>query len=224
MRGPRPRFRIALYRAEYLRSIPISDEERQIIIGTLLGDGCVTLTKQGRGMLNVTHTTKTEGYFYWKLRSLPRLFFEDHVVRRSNGLKRGRATSSLSAYSIVRDELTSMRALFYPKGIKLVPSRIASDLTALSIAVWYMDDGSLSTRGNSHRIILATNAFDDSSIRRLILSLKRHGVTAKAMRFGHAGQKVIYIGKRSNISRFADLVRPFIHSDMAYKLPTDLPC
>jgi recombination protein RecA len=205
--------------ARELRTIPISDRERQVIIGSLLGDGSITLTKQGRGMLNVCQTIKHSEYFYWKRRQMPRLFFPDHNVQHIRRVKRGRMNESLYCYSIVRDVLTDLRRKFYPKGKKIVPASIIEDLSPLAIAVWHMDDGYMSKRGNSIHFILATNCFDRKSINRLIKALGVHGVTAIAKGTSIPNQWILRIGRRDNAARFTKLIRRYVPPVMHYKLP-----
>src|SRR6185503_3414450 len=114
--------------AAQMRSVPLSDREVQILYGTMLGDGYIGLTNQRpgvpphqrRGILKLTHGERQEGYLRWKMSQLPGLFRVDHPLQR-RASKPPWKIGTIGTCSIVRDELTEMRHLFYPDGKKVVP-------------------------------------------------------------------------------------------------------
>src|SRR5262245_30355929 len=67
--------------AAIMRRTPLSDRERQILYGTLLGDGYIGIANGGRGLLKLTHGVRQRDYLTWKMSQLPGLFRENHPVQ-----------------------------------------------------------------------------------------------------------------------------------------------
>ena len=92
----------------------------------------------------------------------------------------------------------------------------------LSLAVWFMDDGSLDFRPNSHyAFILHTEGFKKREITLLIETLKKNfGIKASIHKSSYRGRvkHKIYIGKDGR-DTFYRLVKPHILSLFNYKLP-----
>jgi len=206
-----------------MRSVPLSDREVQILYGTMLGDGYIGLTNQRpgvpphqrRGILKLTHGERQEGYLRWKMSQLPGLFRVDHPLQR-RASKPPWKIGTIGTCSIVRDELTEMRHLFYPDGKKVVPLSVCRQMDALGLAVWYMDDGCLA-RKNGRLIVLATNSFDDRSLGRLQSMLRRFGV-ASTRREARPGQFHLVLTKTAAM-RFIEIVRSHVPAPMVRKLP-----
>jgi len=106
--------------------------------------------------------------------------------------------------------------LFYVNGVKIVPPIIGQYLTAVSLAYWYMDDGTAGRFG----YLFCTDSFSYEDVCLLINVLKtnfdldcsihtRKGRTTKHYR--------IYV-KSNSVEKFVALVKPHMHSSMLYKL------
>jgi LAGLIDADG DNA endonuclease family protein len=201
--------------AAQMRSVPLSGREIQILHGTLLGDGYVGVTQQGKGLLKLTHGTAQESYLRWKMAQLPGLFRLDHPAQRRASMPPW-TRGTISACSIVRDELTVARRAFYPDGKKIVPVSVCRTMDSLGLAVWYMDDGCLA-RKNGRSVVFATNAFDDRDLGRLRSMLRRFGLASSIARV-RPGQYHVVLPAVSAL-RFIEIVRPHVPAPMAYKLP-----
>lgn len=81
-------------------------------------------------------------------------------------------------------------------------------ITPLSIAVWYMDDGCY----QKFDCTISSESFDLESREQLINKLSSLGIEAIPR-----GKGKIRI-KNSNLNKFFELVRPYIHQSMLYKL------
>lgn len=201
--------------AAQMRSVPLSGREMQILYGTLLGDGYVGLTQQGKGILKLAHGEKQGSYLRWKMAQLPGLFREDHPVQR-RASKPPWTRGTIGTCSIVRDELTELRRVFYPDGKKIVPLSVCRAMEPLALALWYMDDGCLA-RKNGSGVVLATNAFTDPDLARLRTMLRRFEVESRVARV-RPQQYHLTLGKAA-ATRFLDLVRPHVPAPMVHKLP-----
>ena len=110
----------------------------------------------------------------------------------------------------MRQYFRPWRKIFYPKGRKIFPKGFAKYITPLSIAVWYMDDGNYSEGRN---VKIATEGFDLKS-RKRIRSLLLRKFNIKSTLHNNGKLRI----SNESLKRFFDLIRPFIHSSMRYKL------
>jgi hypothetical protein len=109
-----------------------------------------------------------------------------------------------------RQFFRTWRSRFYPDGKKIVPS----DLQALplqTMAIWYMDDGSLA---DHKRMLLSTDSFDKESIGRLLILLNSNFSVEPIVK----GSGKILIRTRDTQKLMAR-IKPYIHTSMAYKIP-----
>ena len=116
----------------------LTPTQHAVLVGSLLGDG--TLRRQGQrrnALLEVNHAFKWKEYVDWKWQH-----FRDYVLtppkpRPGNGRR--------VAYRFTTRSLplfTNYHVWFYQSNKKRVPWDLELDL--LSLAVWFMDDGSKS--------------------------------------------------------------------------------
>nr|NIN93147.1 hypothetical protein [bacterium]NIO20693.1 hypothetical protein [Candidatus Aenigmarchaeota archaeon] len=88
--------------------------------------------------------------------------------------------------------------------------------TALGLAVWYMDDGSIKSR--RHRgIFLNTQGFRDDDVGRLQhILMSKFGVASTTRK--EKNGKQIYLGAEAG-EDFIEIVRPYLIPAMHYKIP-----
>ena len=109
--------------------ITISEEQKAIILGTLLGDGYIYQDRYGGCRLEIKHSESQKDYVFWlhkKLRTIcpgvPKERIDNHQWKFN--------TESNS-------DVISFRKLFYPKGVKIIPRNISEILiNPLSLAMW----------------------------------------------------------------------------------------
>jgi hypothetical protein len=107
--------------------------------------------------------------------------------------------------------LTPFYEAFYLGGFKVVPK---IEITALSLATWFMDDGS-----KSHRAIyLNTQQFDlGSQMRLLDMLLEQWRIEGSVNR--DKSYHRIRVAVRS-VDRFARIIDPHLRPEFRYKLPS----
>jgi hypothetical protein len=114
------------------------------------------------------------------------------------------------------------REIFYPEGKKIVPKQIGSLLTdPLSLAVWYMDDGSLDKRDKYHlNSTIATFCFSYKDCVLLTKTLKvNFGVEArvhKSTMRGKIGYRLYIVS--GSMAGFMKIIQPYIQPCFMYKL------
>ena len=189
----------------------LSDFQREIIRGSLLGDGNLSPTRVKTSMgvrFRLGHGLKQEAYLRWKagfFTNIPHTFYSDK--------------KSVKFDLTPLPELFGMRAAMYKNGGKALSSDFLAALTPLSLAVWYQDDGHLDVRtkeGNKGRITICVEAIEPASRAALQgLLLERYGI---AVRLGKGGGKAYFYFDQSNSEKFLQLIRFSVHPSMHYKM------
>lgn len=104
--------------------------------------------------------------------------------------------------------------MFYHKGKKIINSNIEQYMTPLCLAIWISDDGCWAKPG----VRIATNCFNFFEIELLVRLLKNNfNLDCTIQLLKTSGNYSIYI-KSSSIPRLRELLLPYIHFSMRYKL------
>ena len=193
----------------------LTQECRAIILGTMLGDAC--LERNGRYVrLRVDHGEAQRALVEWKFRQLAELNpspprrVEVHDDRTNRVYVHYRFTTrSLEILNEYRD-------LFYTdQGVKRIHPRILSHLSsALSIAVWYMDDGS--RRGDCRSGYFNTQAFAKEEVDLLRFGLLKYCNLSTKTHFA-AGRPRIYVPVKQ-FPLLCRLIENHVIPEMQYKL------
>jgi hypothetical protein len=185
----------------------LSEVQHAIVIGTLLGDG--SMRCKANALLEVNHSASQQGYVEWKYRHLADLVSTPPKVRNGNG---GRIACRFVTRSL--PALTPYYRLFYEAGKKRVPEL---ELSSLTLAVWFMDDGSRSRTA----VYLNTQQFDMRSQHMLLRLLRDQWGIEAAL-----NKDKIYHRIRLSVAGTARLVKaiePHLLADFRYKLPQVTP-
>ncbi len=195
--------------------MPLTDLQRQVLIGTLLGDG--HLERNGHHVrLKIDHSLKQKAYAWWKYQVLKNItpsppkriaIFDSRTQKVYKHYRFATFSSS---------ELEDLYSQFYTDGTKKVPSRIRQLLTEpVSLAVWYMDDGARRTDCQALRI--HTNSYALAEVQLLQNTLQDNfSIQTSLHRAGKNGH-VLYIPSRA-AQAFCNLIRPFTLSIFKDKL------
>lgn len=116
-------------------SLSLSQEQRELVLGTILGDGCLITSRSGKSArLQVRHNIKHQEYVEWKYK-----FFSEWVQTPP---RLDRFNNSWYFRTVSHTSLMEIKNLFYRGSRRFVPENIASILDSpFSLAVWLMDDG-----------------------------------------------------------------------------------
>ncbi|MDX1620638.1 MAG: LAGLIDADG family homing endonuclease, partial [Nitriliruptorales bacterium] len=201
-----------------LQAVPhyLSDFQWEVILGGLMGDGALSPTRSGHGArFRFGHGEAQTEYADWKASLFP-------------NITASRSTNEKDAvfYDLQPlPELAELRDAVYIGGKKVLSYEYLKALTPLSIALWYMDDGTFTlrskgvqerTRGGSGRSEICVQAMERTSRLRLRDHLAdAWGIEAKLVE--RAGQAVLQF-PTAETDRLHRLVAPYIHPSMDYKL------
>jgi hypothetical protein len=193
----------------------LSETCRAVVIGTILGDGC--LERNGRNVrLRIDHGASQHELVHWKLKQLQELNpLAPRLVQRVDR-RTGRLHSNIRFETRTTAALNDYFDVFYgADGVKRVPDYIWWLLTSpLSLAVWYMDDGG--KRGDCRSGYLNTNAYSVEDVALLQACLARSFGIKTRTHFA-AGKPRIYV-PAAQFERFCEVVRPDVIPAMTYKL------
>jgi recombination protein RecA len=196
----------------------LSDFQWQVVLGSLMGDGALSPTRSGHGArFRWGHGAKQTVYGDWKAS-----LFANLTVSRSTNAK-GAVFHDVQPLP----ELAELREAVYLGSKKVLSDDYLKQLTPLSLAIWYMDDGSLSLRsagkqqrtaGGSGRSEICVEAMDPTTRQRLRDYLTdTWGIDARLTSRGKA-RKAVLLFSRNATDRLHALVAPFVHPSMEYKL------
>ncbi len=143
--------------------------QRSVIIGSLLGDGYVRIIKgRKNAFLEINHSYSMKEYVDWKYEVLKNIVISPPKQRKGNGNR-----VAYRFFTRQHPEITELFKLFYKDGKKVIPN---FHLDPVSIAVWYMDDGSKCGTSNYY---LNTQQFDLKDRNKLMVYLKKFGIESR---------------------------------------------
>jgi recombination protein RecA len=198
----------------------LSEQQLQLILGSLMGDGNLSPNRRGRSgtRFRMGHGAKQTAYLDWKASLLGNI---PHS-RRIN------AKGAVFADFTPLPELAELHeAVYFGDGKKYLSSDYLKSLTPLALAIWYMDDGGFTVRskgvqartaGGTGRIDICVEAMSPGSRERLASYLRdTYGLQVKLQCRGAREVSVLQFSTSSS-EKFQQLIAPYIHPSMEYKL------
>jgi recombination protein RecA len=198
----------------------LSDQQMQVILGSLMGDGNLSPNRQGRSgtRFRLGHGAKQADYLDWKVSMLGNIGHS----RTVNG--KGAVFADFTPLA----ELAELHdVVYFGGGKKHLTWDYLKELTPLALAIWYMDDGSFTvrskgvqerTQGGSGRIEICVEAMSPGSRERLVQYLRdTHGLNVR-LRLAGTAQKAVIVFSTAGTEKFQKLVAPYVHPSMEYKL------
>ncbi len=180
--------------------------QRSIIIGSLLGDGYLRIVPgRSNALLEINHSYSQKEYVDWKFKMLESLCKSAPKMRKGNG---GRVAYRFTTRQ--SRELTEMYEIFYQGGTKRIPSNITLD--PIMLAVWFMDDGSMCRESD---VYLNTQQFSDGDQILCKQMLERIGIECAVNKDKKYSRLRL---KKSSLPRLRSIIALHIVPSMSYKL------
>lgn len=138
---------------------PLTPRQKELIYGSLMGD----CTKMSPSSIKMKHSVKQREYLLWKFSEL-----EEHSSRNSlqeeeyYDKRYNCKYTNLRFYTNANTDIESIINVIYPEGKKIVTQEALDELTAFSVAVWFMDDGT--TDKKERQILIGHNAKPSSHL------------------------------------------------------------
>jgi DNA polymerase III subunit gamma/tau len=204
-----------------------NEVQLSVLAGTLLGDSSLSGGyKSNKGIysqnvrLEFAHNTNNqEDYFYYKV-----LLLNSIGGNIRGNLKSGFGSLFNQYYSKSNEYLTTIKKEWYGDSLKkIVTDKWIENINEISLAFWYMDDGTHSDpKKYKEALRLYTNGFDEEEVDRLIkfINNKWNFKAYKSQDKRRDNQFYISIG-RDGGKKFFKLIAKYIHPSMLYKLPSN---
>ncbi len=143
--------------------VPLSDRTKEVILGTLLGDGSLKKQKNYANVrIQFRHSEKDSEYFFWKAKQLQEIAGNKSVnLQKPDGYSKN---NKLRFLSRALPALTQLHELTHKKNTLRIRRMWLNNMTPLSLAIWWCDDGSLIGEGG-RKGVFCTDGFDKESVK-----------------------------------------------------------
>ncbi len=204
-----------------MQSMPhrLSDFQWQVVLGGLMGDGALSPTRRGHGArfrFGHGHVHPQADYCDWKASLFANI-----------GCSRHERSTDGAVFCDVAPlpELAELQRAVYVGGKKVLSDDYLKQLTPLSLAIWYMDEGGFSvrvkglqtrSRDDSGRSEICVEAIEPTTRARLAAYLSdTWGITPALVA---QGGKATFVFARDETAKLHALIAPFVHPSMDYKV------
>jgi recombination protein RecA len=181
--------------------------QHQFIIGSALGDGSIRIGHT-KGSLRYGQEYKQKEYLLFKHKLLNDL---------SNKVYENQKTKNVFFDTKRCHYFKSLAANFYSNGTRTVSDKILSEITPISMAAWYMDDGSLDgshAKTGAGKVIIYNKLLSEDDKNKIIETVKnKFGIS-----FGLISNGNGFVADSENSRKFQELVAPYIVPNLSYKI------
>lgn len=197
----------------------LSDKQKQVCLGALLGDGSIDLSRAKSPSLRMQHCLKQKGYLEWK-----RDLLQDFIIRKKPTICKPTGFAikeSLLYQTVTHQDFIPFFKLFYSvnkdgKRKKVLRQEVFDRLDVLGVLIWFLDDGC----ATKSQIRLHTNCFTSKEHGRIISFFKvKFGIKAKTY-FLKSQNQLITIFTKDEAQKLLRLFLPYrqsIPKCMTYK-------
>lgn len=203
------------------RKRPLTQEQRQLMLGSLLGDGSIAHSAYG-AFFRLCHGGPQLEYLLWKKTLLGNLVQAEPKSYQKRF--RGTFNTQWHIHTILHPEIAELRKLAYPEGVKRITDDWLSRVDSLGLALWYMDDGSFLKASNSRQVVFCTEGFDNGDTRRLQKWLLERWKVESVLQpcRTRQGERFRLRINRTQTPAFFAIIHQHIPASMQYKLPEQM--
>ena len=187
----------------------LSDDQRQLILGSLLGDGSLRFASAHNAHFRVGHGERQRAYCEWKHEMLAP--FANKLAPTGKGI--GFDTIPMHQLAWLHE------AVYANGGGRTVSDALIEQLDARSIAAWYCDDGTFEgqyKRWGNGKSTICCKALSVEDRERLATRCETLGMGRPTV----SGNNLLFSGDRTR--RFQERIAPFVHPSLDDKLHPDL--
>lgn len=194
--------------------VPLSDHTKQIILGSLLGDGSLEIQKGCKNArFSFNHSKCQKEYFYWKVDNLKEISAQNSIFEQNAG---GFSKMyKLRFQSRALESLTELYKLTHKRREFVIRRKWLNQMSALSLAIWWFDVGSLIT--NSRRGVFCTDRFSKTSVQKLarylqiVWGIRTHVAPIRRIRNCSIKQYWrLWIRSSEELQKFLHIILPYV--------------
>ena len=193
------------------KSLSLTEIQKKFLIGTLMGDGCLTPNAYGKNYrFQVTQGSEQKEYVLWKYSIFKNWTLSEPKYTAINDSWRFRTIS--------HPEFRQWHDIFYQGRQKVLPKEIESMLIdPFSLAIWFMDDGGkLKDKHREYGNLLNIQGFSIDEVERLQNLLLTNFNLYTTRQWNNRGYR-LYLGKKER-GKLNELIEKFVHPTLRYKL------
>jgi len=226
----------ARYQKRLVEEKPLSQEAKNVIIGSLLGDGHIS----GWGDYREKHSETQVGYLEWKASFFPYLINKKSFTARSYFMDKRNEKNKKKLYTFAFRTTThsfiqKMEKIFYKeknnRRIKIIPLNIADYINRQVLAIWFMDDGSTDWgyrngvkkyKNLKPSCKISTQGFSIEDVNLLINIINKNWGLNTYLGYRWSKKQlrempIIRMDADSSV-KFINIVKPYILSELKYKI------
>lgn len=198
--------------SDYERRYPekISQIQKEVLLGSILGDDCVYLfDTANHARLMCCHSLSQKEYIELKFNIWKNFCYTDTITltHRKDGPRYIFSTGG-------HPDFDDTRKLVYVGGVKTISKKHLDQLTPVSLAFWFQDDGS---RCKNEGLAIHTNCFRYDEVELVCQWFHdKLGIFCKPQKRDENQYVVFFSNKTSK--KFAQIILPWVHPCMRYKL------
>ena len=190
----------------------LNEDQVQLVYGSYLGDGSLQKTKKNRYRLKFMHLEKQKKYLEWKAS----LFNIDNIkcIEKNDYSQKVSYSCCTKCFDLIdfdyiNKENEIMDSEF--KCNKYLPHKILTDIDERGIAIWFMDDGTVSNKIAQ----IHSNSFNYESHLKFVELFKKYNIQVG---IGKSRQYYYLKFDIKNSEKLICLVYKYIHFDLEYKV------
>lgn len=206
------------------KQMPLSDRTKEIVLGSLLGDGSLKIHKgYSNARFSFRHSKSQSKYFLWKANALEEISSSKKIFLQHNdgGFS---SQDKLRYQSRAGEPLTEIYHLTAKRGKLRITRKWLNQMTALSLAIWWLDDGSLIA--NSRKGVFCTDGFDKESVKIIaqyldkVWNIHTHIGAIKEKRAGRKQEYYrLWVSSTDEMKKFLRIILPYVPvPSMLYKV------
>lgn len=211
-----------------IRETPMTKEQKAIVLGSVLGDGCLKLAPHSKNArLTIGHSIMQFEYLKWKCEKLTpfsrKITLDQKAKTKIISGKESNSKDFYKFFTIAHPDITDFYNRYVVGGKKRINKSIINELDIVSLSIWFADDGSVyvDKRNNVPTCMLATNSFSYEEQLLLVESLRKFfSGTIKIDIQGNDGRTDLYIRmyKTEDIKNFLAMISSVLPDCVHYKL------
>lgn len=209
----------------------ITAEQKQLLIGGLLGDGGLSKSKTNRGYTyREFHCLEQKDYALWKanflnVKLIKKVYWENRIKGLDKNYHGRVGIFEQYGFSLLNHPyINFLHSKFYtPK--KSIPIELMDELGPLGLAVWYMDDGSyLKTNGKKRTNIALYHKFNNLDEKNFLIKFFKDKFGMDCKIYSRPTCEVIRFNTESS-KKFIRIIKHYVESIpcMRYKINQDMP-
>lgn len=192
----------------------LSKKQQMYIYGKLLGDGSIKFGgRKGNKNAFLSVYQKDRYYVQWQY-SIMKDFVKAKIKVYSNKYKN---RNSMYYFNTISHPIfTSLYDKIYPNGIKTISSTWLNQLTPFSLAVWYMDDGSITQSNHQTRISTESFGYREHLLIQKYFK-KKWDIEVDIKKSPRENKYILSLSAKER-DKFFKLIAPYILPQMKYKI------